>query len=177
MGIPLEEGIVLLAASKATIAEMNKQRLANVQAEKLFNLEISNYPKLVEMEEANKKYDEIFGIFDEFSKKIGEYGTMSWTRLDAKLLIESAETYKKVVKKLGQKNPAFETIPPYIQLTERVNSFSESLPLIQMLKHPAILERHWARIMEETGSGGGEINLKTLSLMRVFELDLGKYEE
>lgn len=114
MGIPLEEGIVLLAASKATIAEMNKQRLANVQAEKLFNLEISNYPKLVEMEEANKKYDEIFGIFDEFSKKIGEYGTMSWARLDAKLLIESAETYKKMVKKLGQKNPAFETIPPYI---------------------------------------------------------------
>jgi dynein heavy chain len=44
LGIPLEEGLKLLADSKATIAEFNKQRLANVQAEKLFNLEISKYP-------------------------------------------------------------------------------------------------------------------------------------
>jgi hypothetical protein len=55
-----------LHSSKAEIANMNKQRIAFVQAEKLFNLEISKYPKLVDMEESNKKYDEIYGIFDEF---------------------------------------------------------------------------------------------------------------
>lgn len=68
MGITLEEGFDLLIQSKATVADFNKKRLANVQAEKLFNLEISKYPKLVEMEESNKKFDEIYGIFDEFSK-------------------------------------------------------------------------------------------------------------
>lgn len=33
------------------------------------------------------------------------------------------------------------------------------------------------RIMEETGKEAVEINIKSLSLSRVFELDLGKYEE
>ena len=76
---------------------------------------------------------------------------MPWSKLDAKMLIEQAETFKKTVKKLGNKNPQFEIIPPFIQLGERVNGFAESLPLIQMLKHPAVVERHWIRIMEETG--------------------------
>lgn len=70
MGITLEEGYELLIASKATVADFNKKRIANVQAEKLFNLEISKYPKLVDMEELNKKYDEIYGVFDAFSKEV-----------------------------------------------------------------------------------------------------------
>jgi hypothetical protein len=70
MGITLEEGYELLIASKAQVAEFNKKRIANVQAEKLFNLEISKYPKLVDMEELNKKYDEIYGVFDAFSKEV-----------------------------------------------------------------------------------------------------------
>lgn len=110
---------------------MNKQRLANVQAEKLFNLEISKYPNLVEMEERNKRYDLIYDIFDEFFKKMSDFGNMYWSKLDAKLLIESAEIFKKNVKRLGTKNPDLEIMGPYIQLSERVNGFSDSLPLIQ----------------------------------------------
>ena len=35
----------------------------------------------------------------------------------------------------------------------------------------------WKRIMEETGKDLGEINLKTLTLSRVFELELQNYEQ
>jgi dynein heavy chain len=177
LGIPLEEGLKLLADSKATIAEFNKQRLANVQAEKLFNLEISKYPQLVEMEERNKRYDLIYDIFDDFAKRMGDFGQMYWLKLDTKLLLESAENFKKSVKRLGSKNPDLEIMSPFIQLSDRVNSFSDSLPLIQALRHDAVQERHWMRIMEETGKEAVEINIKSLSLSRVFELDLGKYEE
>ena len=41
-----------------------------------------------------------------------------------------------------------------------------------MLKSPAIQDRHWKRIMEETGKDLGDINLKTLTLSKVFELEL-----
>jgi len=63
-GVSLEDGMTLLNESKAKIVEFNKTRIALVQAERLFNLEISKYPQLVEMEEDNKKYDEIYTIFD-----------------------------------------------------------------------------------------------------------------
>jgi len=64
-----------------------------------------------------------------------------------------------------------------VKLRETINGFTDSLPLIEQLKNPAIQERHWKRIMEETGKDLGEINLKTLTLSRVFELELQNYEE
>ena len=46
------------------------------------------------------------------------------------------------------------------------------MPLIQKLKIPCITEWHWKIIMEEAGVAFGEINLKTITLQRVFELEL-----
>lgn len=58
-----------------------------------------------------------------------------------------------------------------------MNGFKDSLPLIQQLKIPAIQERHWKKIMEETGKDLGEINFKTMTLSKVFDLELQNYEE
>jgi dynein heavy chain len=64
--VKLEMGLELLIKSKATIIEFNKEREDNVLAEKLFNLPISKFPELVQMEEMNKKYDQIYNIFKDF---------------------------------------------------------------------------------------------------------------
>ena len=129
-GVSLEDGMALLNDSKAKIVEFNKTRIANVQAERLFNLEISKYPQLVEMEEDNKKYDEIYHIFDDFSKKIQEFGTTTFSKLDAKLLMETADKFFKDINRLANKKPILETMPPFLQLKERITGFRESLPLI-----------------------------------------------
>jgi dynein heavy chain len=76
------------------------------------------------------------------------------------------------VRKLGNKLPGADQMFPYTKLRDQINGFKESLPLIEQLKQPAILERHWKRIMEETGKASGEINLKTMTLGKVFELEL-----
>ena len=54
-----------------------------------------------------------------------------------------------------------------------------SIPQIEELKHDAVKERHWKRIMEDTGKdmGDGEFNLKFMTLQRVFELDLDQHAE
>ena len=58
-----------------------------------------------------------------------------------------------------------------------IEGFKDSIPFIQELKHPAIQERHWKRIMEETGKDLGDINLKTITLSKVFELELHLHQE
>ena len=73
--------------------------------------------------------------------------------------------------------PNPESIPPFKKLKQTIVGFKESLPLIQMLKHPSVQERHWKRIMEETGKDLGEINLKTITLAKVFELELQYHSE
>ena len=113
-GIKLDEGIMLLRASKDKVAAFNKIRNANVLAEKLFNLEISKYPELIEMEESNKKYDEIYTIYDEYNNKIKEFSLMSWSKLDASLLLQEAEKNFRIVNKLLNKNPHVENMPPFV---------------------------------------------------------------
>ena len=80
---------------------------------------------------------------------------------------------KRLEKKL--KNPM--GISPFKKLQETVEGFKVSIPFIQELKHPAIQERHWKRIMEETGKDLGDINLKTITLSKVFELELHLHQE
>ena len=41
----------------------NRKREEYVLAEKLFNLPISKFPELIQMEEDNNKYDRIYQIF------------------------------------------------------------------------------------------------------------------
>lgn len=79
---------------------------------------------------------------------------------------------------MARKNPSLEVLPPYVNLRERCKAFEDSLPLISMLNDDAVRERHWQRILEETGKEGTmEINLKTMSLTKVFDLNLAAYEE
>jgi len=102
---------------------------------------------------------------------------MSWNKLDASQLIVSAEKFEKLVKRLEKKLPGAEGMSPFNKLRETITGFKESLPLIELLKHGSVQERHWKRIMDETGKDLGEINLKTLTLSKVFELELQKFDE
>jgi len=98
--VSLEEGAELLTASKDKIRSFNRIREENVLAEKLFNLPISKFPELIAMEEANKKYDLIYGIYKEHVNQLKEFSVLSWNKLDANQLVSSAEHFEKQVKKL-----------------------------------------------------------------------------
>ena len=69
-------------------------------AEKLFNLEISKYSELIEKEEFNKKYEEIYSFYDEYNKKIKIFSLMSWSNFDASLLSQEAEKNFKIITRL-----------------------------------------------------------------------------
>lgn len=168
----LEEGAQLLQASKEQLARFATEREANVLAEKLFNLPISKFPELVEMEEKNKQYDLIYTIYKEYQSNIDDFSVMSWSKLDASQLILAAEKFEKDVKRLSNKHPEVVGLSPFNKLKDQITGFKDSLPLIEQLKLPAIQERHWKRIMEETGREPGDINLKSMNLSKVFELEL-----
>jgi len=61
--VGLEEGYELLQQSKDNVRRFNRKREEYVLAEKLFNLPISKFPELIQMEEDNNKYDRIYQIF------------------------------------------------------------------------------------------------------------------
>jgi dynein heavy chain, axonemal len=171
--IKLVVGFEELKKSLDQIKYFNKRREELVLAEKLFNLPISSYPHLIAMEEKNKVYSDIYSLFEKYQTGVKEYSIIAWSKLDIAQLNKSAEDWEKAVKKMASR---FESETPYIKLREEINGFYQSLPLIMKLKQGAIQERHWEKIMKESGKNF-EINLKTITLAQVFELELHNYKE
>jgi dynein heavy chain len=175
--VSLEEGVHKLEESKVANEAYNRKREEFVLAEKLFNLTISKYPELIKMELDNAMYDEIYSIFKSHQSNVKEWSMMAWSKLDATQLSLGTEEKLKKVRKLSTKLPNAEHIYPFTKLRTTIEGFNGSLPLIQQLKIPSIQERHWKKIMEETGKDVGEINFKTMTLSKVFDLELQNYEE
>jgi hypothetical protein len=65
------------------------------------------------MEEANKKYDEIYNVYNEFNKKVLDFSAMSWSKLDASQLNVAADDFSKRVNKLGSRLEKAESMPPF----------------------------------------------------------------
>ena len=65
---------------------------------------------------------------------------------------------------------------PFIKLRKVIEGFKDSVPLIEKLKNPAIQDRHWKRIIDETGRTD-DINIKTMTLGQVFKLELQNFQE
>jgi dynein heavy chain len=103
----------------------------------------------------------------------------SWKNLDPIKLRGEAEEQQRLVRALGKKLSIPDKHAPFRKLKDAINSFQNSLPLIEQLRNPAIVERHWNRIIEETGKMEtvGEINLKSINLQKVLELKLDQYTE
>lgn len=148
------------------------QKNDNLLSETLFDLEISTYPDLNDMIEKNKIYDSIYNIYKDHHDSVKEFSVMSWGKLDINALQAKADQFVNMVKRLEKKlkNPL--GIHPFVKLQAAVEGFKTSLPFIHQLSHPAIQPRHWKRIIEETGKEIGEINFKTMTLSKVFELEL-----
>ena len=66
--------------------------------------------------------------------------------------------------------------PTFKKISDKIQEFIESVPLIEKLKAGSITDRHWEKLIKETGKSF-EINLKTITLEQVFALELQNYSD
>lgn len=169
----LDDGLELLAKYKEQLNELNKRKDELVLAEKLFNLPISTFKELVAIEEDNKALSALYDLYREFKQRVKDWSTMLWGKLDAETLRIGADDFDKKRKKLSR---TYEENKVFKKIAERITKFKDSIPLIQQLKSGSITDRHWAKLMKETGVQL-EGNIKTLTLEQVFALNLQDYPE
>ena len=170
----LDKGLELLIEYKEIVAELNKKREELVLAEKLFNLPISTFKELVAIEEENKKLTILYDVYKQVKTSVGEWSTMLWAKLDAELLRVGADNFDKLKKRLGK---AFDDNPVYQKLSKRITEFRDSIPLIQQLKGGSITDRHWEKLMRETGVKFETTSIKSMTLEQVFALNLQRFPE
>ena len=163
---------------KERIVELNKRKEELVLAEKLFNLDISNFPELVAIDVENKQLQPLYDLYRDVKNTIKDYSSMLWTKLDAELLKKSFDKLNlHMRKKLSSHyTPSTLGYGVYTQLNEKISDFRKSIPLIEQLKNPSVGDRHWEKLVKLSGSKW-DSTVKTMTLDQVFTLKLERFEE
>jgi dynein heavy chain len=169
----MDKGVELLKASHETIAKYSTTREALVKAEKLFNLSISAYPELFEIEHMLKDLDLIYSLYSDVKNAIVGWSKTLWANLDISVLNKGMETFGLRLKKLPKE---LKQMPPYNAVAEKIVTFRDSIPLFSDLKNEALRERHWKQLMDITGKTF-DMNPETFTLEKLFSMNLSSHSE
>ncbi|KAJ3039942.1 Dynein heavy chain 10, axonemal [Rhizophlyctis rosea] len=169
----MERGLQLLKSAKDMVAGFLTRREHLVRAEKLFNLTITSYPELFELESDIKELEKIYELYTEVRDAINSWSTTLWSNLDINVLTKGIETFSARLKKLPKE---LKQLPPYNVVAEKIVTFKDSIPLFSDLKNEALRERHWKKLMEITGKSF-DMNPETFTLEKLFSMNLHEHSE
>ena len=91
MDLDMEKGLALLMQAKESLAGFLLKREQLVLAEKLFNLTITSYPELFELEYDVKVLEKIYSLYTEVKESIASWSTNLWINLDINVLNKGVE--------------------------------------------------------------------------------------
>ncbi|GMH41526.1 hypothetical protein BSKO_09436 [Bryopsis sp. KO-2023] len=170
--LPLSKGYELLKQFSAELEEHRQAREQLVLAEKLFDMDITGYPDLVQVETEMKKLQQIYAVYAEHADAVRQYSTMLWSELDVDKMMVGTEEISQKLKKLKDLRhmQMFEVVEQEIQ------GFQKALPLMKELKSDALRKRHWAQLMEITGQQF-DMDPKTFTLGSMFAMQLHNHTD
>jgi dynein heavy chain len=138
VGEDLDLGVKLLKQYKdeLTKLENDKQELTN--AERLFNLPISNYSALHQVQKEMRGLEDLYKLYEEQKKARQEWSETLWRDLNVQLLVDGTDNFIKTLKKMPRE---VKIMPVSKTIENKLKAFKEALPLMTDLKHEALRER------------------------------------
>ncbi|KAJ3134855.1 Dynein heavy chain 10, axonemal [Physocladia obscura] len=169
----MDRGLIMLKEAHGITLSFLTKREQLVQAEKLFNLNITSYPELFDLEQQIKDLEKIYELYSEVKTAITGWSTTLWSNLDINVLTKGVETFSARLKKLPKE---LKQLPPYNVVAEKIVTFKDSIPLFADLKNEALRERHWKKLMDITGKTF-DMNPETFTLEKLFSMHLNEHSE
>ncbi|XP_053327864.1 dynein axonemal heavy chain 10 [Spea bombifrons] len=173
VGGDLDKGLEILTLFEKDLTqhEKNRQELAN--AEKLFDLPITMYPDLIEVQKEMNGLRKIYEIYNAQKLAKEEWSQTLWANLNVQILLDGIDgflkTFRKLPKDVRNMSVAF-------HLESKMKEFKDSIPLILDLKNEALRDRHWKELMTKTGRSF-DMNPDTFTLENMFAMELHKYAD
>ncbi|KAI7812536.1 putative dynein heavy chain 10 [Triplophysa rosa] len=171
VGDDLEKGLMIMDTYETELAKVEASRQELAKAEKLFDLPITMYPALLNVQKEMKGLRQIYEISKAQKTAKEEWSQTLWVNLKIEVLQEGIEGFINILRKLPKDVRA---LPVSFFLEGRLKEFKESLPLLLDLKNKALRNRHWKNLMERTGTSF-EMNPGTFTLENMFSMELHKY--
>ncbi|CAH1233746.1 DNAH10 [Branchiostoma lanceolatum] len=173
VGTDLDKGVEILEKYQKELAKYERERQELANAERLFDLPITMYPLLQQVQKEMKGLEMIYSLYKQQQAAREEWSQTLWANLNVNQLVEGIEGFIKQLKKMPKD---VKSLPVAHHLDAKMREFSASIPLFVDLKHEALRERHWKELMEKTGKSF-DMNPETFTLENLFAMDLHNYAE
>eukprot|EP01135_Chromosphaera_perkinsii_P010177 Nk52_evm43s2039 gene=Nk52_evmTU43s2039 len=116
--------------------------------EELFGMTVTEYPDLVRIKKELKLLNSLYGLYNNVIDGVAGYFDILWVEIDMEKINTELQDYNAKCRKLPK---AMKEWDAYIELSQTINDFCETVPLLEMMSNKSMQGRHWDAISELTG--------------------------
>ncbi|XP_072136268.1 dynein axonemal heavy chain 8-like [Mobula birostris] len=141
--------------------------------ERLFGLPVQDYELLQKNKKELSLLQKLYGLYDTVMNNINGYYDVLWVELDIEKINTELLEFQNRCRRLPK---ALKEWQAYLDLKKKIDDFSESCPLLEMMASKSIQPRHWERIAAVTGHKFN-VTSETFSLKHVMEAPLLQFKD
>ncbi|XP_025057270.1 dynein heavy chain 5, axonemal-like [Alligator sinensis] len=171
--LPPQEASDRLQIFQAKFDELWRKYITFSGGEELFGLSVTEYPELQKIRRDLTLLQKLYGLYNSVIDKINGYYEILWSDLDIEKINNELTDFQNRIRKLPK---ALKEWQAFYDLKKKIDDFTESCPLLEMMANKAMMPRHWERIAQVTGHIF-DINSESFSLKNIMDACLLKYKE
>ncbi|KAJ8009361.1 hypothetical protein DPEC_G00088090 [Dallia pectoralis] len=172
-GIAPKEASTRLWICQTRFDDLWRKFITYSSGEQLFGLPVTDYDPLQKIRKELGLLQKLYGLYDTVMNKISGYYDILWTEVDIEHINTELLDFQNRCRKLPR---GLKDWQAYLDLKKRIDDFSESCPLLEMMSNKAMKLRHWDRITNLTGHKL-EVDSDTFALQNIMEANLLKCKE
>uniref|UniRef100_UPI00398E4471 dynein axonemal heavy chain 8-like isoform X2 n=2 Tax=Pristiophorus japonicus TaxID=55135 RepID=UPI00398E4471 len=172
-GIAPAEASTRLQILQSWFDELWRKFVTYSSGERLFGLPVQDY----EMLQKNKKelglLQKLYSLYDAVMNNISGYYDLLWTELDIEKINAELLEFQNRCRRLPKGLKEWQA---FLDLKKKVDDFSESCPLLEMMSSKSIQPRHWEQISAVTRHKFN-VTSETFSLKNVMDVPLLQFKD
>ncbi|XP_064365601.1 dynein axonemal heavy chain 8 [Dromaius novaehollandiae] len=171
--IPPQEASNRLQIFQVNFDELWRKFVTYSSGEQLFGLPVTDYEVLHKVRKELGLLQKLYGLYDTVMNNISGYYEILWTDVDIEKINAELLDFQNRCRKLPK---GIKNWQAFLDLKKRIDDFSESCPLLEMMTNKAMKQRHWNRIAETTGHQF-DMESDTFCLQNIMEAPLLKHKD
>ncbi|KAG8470448.1 hypothetical protein KFE25_008869 [Diacronema lutheri] len=174
-GVAPQEAEERLRRYQRLFEERERKWDAYEAGERLFGLPVTEYPELVKTKQELQLLEKLYNLYGAVISTVGDYNEMLWADVPANLsaMVAKISDFQLAVRRMPK---ALREWDAFVELKRTIDTFLESLPLVQMLTHPGMRLRHWESLCK-VANVDLAVGSESFTLQALLDADLLEYRE
>eukprot|EP00912_Choanoflagellata_sp_UC4_P002376 UC4_evm2s1496 len=134
--------------------------------EELFGLPVTEHPCIPEYKKQLGLLNRLYSLYNQVLSTVNGYNDILWVDIDIIVINEQILEFQTKAKKLPK---ALKEWDAFLALKKTLDDFLETLPLLEQMKNPHMLARHWKRLSEVCGDYNFDVENEATILRNIID--------